>query len=165
MTAIASLWPKPFSLRGIVPTTENATATANLPTVNRRLAVLVLAAVLPVLAFSGFMIVRYAQVQRAQYEHQLADTARATMDAIDAVVSSKIAILTTLSITNELRVRNTRAFYDLAKRAIADQPTARVSLYDTSGQVLVSTFVPFGTDLPMSGNPEAIGKVTTTKQP
>ena len=159
-----NFWLKLFSLRGNVPIAAE-TDTAKLPTATGRLTFLVLAAVLPVLAFAAFMIVHNAQVQRIQYEDQLQDTARATMLAIDAEVSHEMAILTTLTHTGELRDRNWRAFYDLAKSAIADQPDARIGLYDPSGHVLLSTFVPFGTDLPKSGSPEAISKVMTTRQP
>ena len=48
---------------------------------------LVLVTILPVLAFSAFMIVRYAQVQRIQYQQQLQATAHATSLAIDAELS------------------------------------------------------------------------------
>ena len=60
-TAIVQTLPL---LQGMHPTTA---ATAKLPTVTRRLALLVLVTILPVLAFSGFIIMRYAQIQRTQY--------------------------------------------------------------------------------------------------
>ena len=135
------------------------------PPIVRRLAFLVLATLLPVLAFAAFMIVYNARDDRIQYEHQLQETTRVTMLAIDTALSNQITILATLSHTGELRSRNWHAFYNLAKSAIADQPDARMGVYDPSGHIILSTFVPFGTDLNMSGSPDAVRNVVTTKQP
>jgi signal transduction histidine kinase len=109
--------------------------------------------------------VRFAQVLHPQYEQQLQATARATSLAIDAGISRQFAILTTLSHARELKHRDWPAFYDLAKDGAADQPNARIASYDPSGQTILSTFVPYGTVLPMSGSPDSIRKVVETGQP
>ena len=126
--------------------------TARLPTITRRMALLVLVTILPALAFSGFMIVRYAQVQRAQYVQQLRATVRAISLAIDTDILRHFAILVTLENSRELKGRDWRAFYDLAKAAI-DEPNAWIVVFDPSAQQVLSTFAPYGTVLPRSGNP------------
>jgi signal transduction histidine kinase len=162
MISIAAYLPKSFLLPA---TKQTTTETTNLPTISRRLTLLVLVTILPVLAFSAFMIVRFAQVLHPQYEQQLQATTRATSLSIDAGISRQFAILTTLSHSRELKNRDWHAFYDLAKDAAADQPNARISSYDPSGQTILSTFVPYGTVLPMSGSPDSIRKVVETRRP
>ncbi len=149
----------------IGPWAEGTTGGDKQPSVTWRLTILVIVTLLPVLAFAAFMIVYNARDQRTQYENQLQDTTRATMLAVDTALSNRITILATLGHTGELRARDWRAFYNLAVRAIAEQPDARIALYDLAGHIIFSTYAPFGTDLDVSGSPEAIRNVVATKQP
>jgi signal transduction histidine kinase len=161
MIHIAAYLPKIFLPTGTGQTTTEA---VRLPTVTRRLTILVLVAVLPLLAYSAFMIVRYAQDQRWQYDQQLQATAHATSLAIDAATSRQIAILTTLRNSRELKSHDWQAFYDLAKDSVADQPGVRINLYDPTGQFILSTLAAYGAALPMSGDPGSILNVVETKQ-
>jgi two-component system sensor kinase len=161
MTALSAILRKLPLLRG---TGQTTTESANLPTITRRLALLVLVTILPVLAFSGFMIVRYAQDQRAQYKEQLQATAHATSLAIDAEISRQLAILMTLRNSGELKDRDWRAFYELAKAAVADEPDSRISVYDPSGQLVLTTLAPFGTVLPRTAAPDSVSRVVETRQ-
>jgi signal transduction histidine kinase len=134
------------------------------PSIVRRLTILVIVTILPVLAYSAFTIVYYSRDQRAQYEQQLQATVHATSLAIDAGISRQFAILATLRNSRELKDRDWPAFYDLAKAAV-DEPGARILVYDPSALQILSTFVPYGTDLPKSGNPEAVLRVVQARQP
>ncbi len=64
----------------------------------------------------------------------------------------------------ELKERDWRAFYDLAKAAVADEPNSRANVFDRSGQLVLSTILPYGTLLPVTAAPEAINKVVETRQ-
>ena len=134
------------------------------PPIARRLAILVIVAILPVLAFSALMIARYAHEQHTQYQQQLMATVHATTFAVDAELSRIIAILTTLSNARELKDRDWPAFHDRAKAAV-NVPSAWIVVYDLSARQLLSTLVSYGTDLPKSGNPEGIQRVVKTRQP
>ena len=164
MTSIADFWPKPFSLRGILPVANEAAA-ATLPTVNRRLTYLVIIAVLPMLAFSALMIASYSQSQRAIYMQQFQATTRATSVDIDAEIARDQAILETLRVSPEVKNHDWREFYDFAKATVADEPDLRINVFDPSGQMIMTTLAPFGTNLPRTGSPEAIQIVLDTKQP
>jgi len=130
------------------------------------LVALVIAAVLPMLAFATFMSAQYARDQRVQYEHQMLSTTQSAMVAVDAALEQEIAILRTLSHANELRDQNWRAFYELSKGAIADQPRARINLYDIAGHIIFSTLLPFDTpQFNFSGSMKTIEKVVATGQP
>jgi len=164
MTSIANAWPARLSFLGKRPISAN-NPTDRLPTVTSRLTLLVVVAILPLLAFAAFMIVRYAEIGYARYGQQLQSTTHATSTAIDAELSREFAILGTLSKSRSLVDQEWSAFYDLAKASIENQPDARIVLYDPSGQSIVSTLVPYGTPLPKSGDPSAVQRVVQTGQP
>ena len=92
----------------------------------RRLAILVGATILPVLAFAVFMIVRDALQERGRYLQQLQATTRAAALTIDVEVRRLQAIVETLSEAPKLRERDLPGFYSFAKAAVQDQPGARV---------------------------------------
>ena len=135
------------------------------PTIIRRLAILVIAAMLPLLAFAIAMILHYAQDQRTDQAQQLLATTRAVSAAIDAEIARQQAILTTLRASWAFRSHDWRLFHDVAKAAIANEPDARIAVCDPSGQIVLSTFAPFGTDLPHIGAPEDVRRVVDTGQP
>ena len=122
-------------------------------------------AILPLLAFAAFMIANDSQAQRAAYREQLQATSRAASFAIDAEIARQEGILKGLSAAPELKNHDWRAFHDLAKAAIADEPGERVNLIEPSGMFVMSTLAPFGTDLGPSGAPDAIRAVVETRRP
>jgi signal transduction histidine kinase len=130
-----------------------------------RLAILVMLAILPVLSFAAFMIANYSQAQRAAYTQQLQATSRAASLAIDAEIARQAGILKGLLGSSAFRNGDWRAFHELAKAAIVDEPDERVSLFDPSGIFVMSTPVPFGTDLGRAGGLDAIRTVVDTRQP
>ena len=93
-------------------------AGAHAAPIARRLAILVIVTILPVLAFSAYMIANYSQAQRAIYMQQFQATTRATSLAIDAEIARQKAILETLRASAELKNHDWRGFYDFAKAAI-----------------------------------------------
>ena len=139
-------------------------ATRASPTAARLLALLALAAALPMLVLATFLFMRNSQAQREAYMLQLQATTRAVSSAIDGQIKQELAILETLRATRALRNHEWGAFYDIAKGAIADEPNARIAVLEPSGQVVVSTLVPYGTSMPMSAVPDVIRRVAETKQ-
>jgi PAS domain S-box-containing protein len=128
-------------------------------------AALVAVAVLPVLAFSGFMLMRYSVQQRDQYLLQLQATARAVSLAIDGQIQREQGIIRALIATRVLRHDDWQGVHEVASFAVADEPGAWVVLYNPSGQLIVSTNVPFGTPLPRTAVPQIIQQVIGTRQP
>lgn len=113
------------------------------------LVVLVLAAVLPLLAFAAIIFRQHIQLQREAMNRGLLDTARALSLAVDREVRTARAMLETLAASPYLDAREFRAFYDLSLRAVAAKPTGtRIILFDASGQQILNTAHPFGTSLP-----------------
>ena len=133
-------------------------------TIVRRLAILVGATILPVLAFAVFMIVRDALQERGRYLQQLQATTRAAALTIDVEVRRLQAIVETLSEAPKLRERDLPGFYSFAKAAVQDQPGARVLLYEPSGRVVLATNLPFGDPSPATAIPKLVERVAATGQ-
>ena len=121
------------------------------PPIARRLTILVIVAILPVLAFSAFMIANHSQAQRAAYTQQLKATSRAASLAIDAEIARQEGILKGLLASPALRNGDWRAFHEVATAAIAGEPDERINLIDASGKFVMSTLFPFGTDVGRAG--------------
>jgi hypothetical protein len=133
-------------------------------TIVRRLAILVGATILPVLAFAVFMIVRDALQERGRYLQQLQATTRAAALTIDVEVRRLQAIVETLGEAPKLRERDLPGFYSFAKAAVQDQPGARVLLYEPSGRVVLATNLPFGDPSPATAIPKLVERVAATGQ-
>jgi signal transduction histidine kinase/ActR/RegA family two-component response regulator/PAS domain-containing protein len=110
---------------------------------------LVLAAVLPVLIFSGFMFRRQVDLQREAVLRGMLDTARALSLAVDREIGIVRATLETLATSSYLDARDFKAFYNLCIQAVAwDPQNRRIILFDRSGQQIINTSRPFGEPLP-----------------
>ena len=145
-------------------TAERAVGGNARPSITWRLTILVIVTIVPVLAFSAFMMVNYAQAQRAIYMQQFLATTRATSLAVDAEMTRLKAILETLRASPEVKNDDWGAFYDFAKTIVAGELDLRVNVFDPSGQMIMTTLAPFGTNLPRTGSPEAIQNALDTKQ-
>lgn len=135
------------------------------PSIRRRLAILVLLAIVPVIAFSAFVVARYATDQRAVLTAQMSFSAHATASAVDSEIGRLLAVLTTLSTTPALQQHDLAAFYARASVAVAGEPGRRINLYDPSGITLVNTMMPYGSPLPPSSDQETIRRVAQTGAP
>jgi signal transduction histidine kinase/ActR/RegA family two-component response regulator/PAS domain-containing protein len=112
---------------------------------------LVLAALLPVLIFSGLMFRRQVDLQRDAVLRGMLDTARALSLAVDQEIGIMRATLETLANSSYLDARDFKSFYDLCAQAVAwDPQNRRIILFDRSGQQIINTSRPFGQPLPNS---------------
>ncbi len=113
------------------------------------LVLLVLAAVLPLLAFAAIMLRQHVQFQRDAISRGLLDTARALSLAVDREVGTAHALLETLAASPYLDAADFKSFFELSVRAVAARPSGnRIVLFDTSGHQMLNTARPFGTPLP-----------------
>jgi PAS domain S-box-containing protein len=110
-----------------------------------------LALLLPVLIFSGLMIVRSASLERAAMEQETTETVRSIALAIDRVMASTTTTLKALASSPSLVQGELEAFY---KQAIAALEVGGNHFYLTGrhGKQLMNTRVPWGTDLPDRSN-------------
>lgn len=117
---------------------------------------LVLAALLPAALAAGVLIVYSYQRQRASFEHNTLDTARAMTQAVDLRLASSRMALQALATSPHLASGDLAAFHRQATEALAELPGENVALSDASGQQLVNTLRPFGEPLPRNSSPEQL---------
>jgi len=86
------------------------------------LVVLVLAAVLPLLAFAGFMIQREIAQQREELQRSMLTTVRALSLAVDREVAIGSAVLQTLAGSPALDKRDFKEFHFRARQAAGSFP-------------------------------------------
>jgi signal transduction histidine kinase/CheY-like chemotaxis protein len=111
----------------------------------RRFAVLVVAAILPLAAMSGFGLYALVQQQREQAERASLELARALGTGVDGELRSTVAILEGLATASSLDSGNMDEFYRVAQRVVATRPQWRaIILHDPSGQVTMHTGYPQG---------------------
>ncbi len=133
-------------------------------TIVYRVAILVSVAILPILAFSVFMIVREAEQARDRYLQQLEATTRASAQTIDVEIRRLQAIVETLREGPKLRERDLPGFYGFAKAAVAEQPGVRIALYDPSGGIVFATNLPFGERVPPTAIRPMVERVAATRR-
>lgn len=108
---------------------------------------LVFAALVPVIVFSAISLNNLREAQRTALLNSIRETARATTLIIDREFSGVRSALRVLATSEALKDGNYRHFYEQAKIAnlAAD---GWIILYGEDGQQIISTRVPFGTQLP-----------------
>ncbi len=120
--------------------------------------------VLPIAAVSGLVIARFAASERKVVENQASVAAREAMSDVDRELANDVTVLDTLGTSLYLDSGDFASFQRVAARA-AHLRHANVLLLDPSLQELVNTRVPYGTNLPKTGDPETAGRVIATHRP
>jgi len=106
-----------------------------------------LAIVVPVLAYSAFLLHRYAQSVYASNERRVLEIARALNADVDREITAVITTLETLATSRSLEYGDFADFYAQAKEALRSR-SWHVVLIDAKGQQLVNTRVRWGAPLP-----------------
>ena len=114
-----------------------------------QLIILALVAVLvvPGIAFAGLLLGRYAHSERARYELESVDVARAASTALDRYLNGLQTTLQTLSTSPFLAAGDLEGFHQQAER-IKSFIGADIGLRRPDGQQLVNTRLPLGAALP-----------------
>ena len=122
------------------------------------------AVVLPIVILTGYLLNELAASDRAALEQRMVQMADALREDVDRDLERRITMLTVLATSPALAQGDYATFYRHAGSAI-DPKIAIVSLVDASMQQLVNTFVPYGTPLPLTGDPESVRHIFATKRP
>ncbi len=134
--------------------------------VRAHLVALVLAALLPVILFSGLVVVLLAKQQQANVERGLRETCRALALAVDEHVRSVVASLETLATSALLDRGDLRAFHRRASRTVPTQDGwIGVGLIDPSGRIVLNTLVPYGTPLMSPADRPYVREVLASGRP
>ena len=127
---------------------------------------LVLAVLLPMIAFSALAIVMLDRYQRATTERSAVELARALMSAVDEALRSAITTLEALATVRSLEEEDLRAFDREVRRVLATQRDWHdVILLAPDGRQLIHTGRPWGTVLPTAAEPTSVEQVVATRRP
>ena len=132
------------------------------------LVLLVTAAMVPVLAFVGWMVVRMAETQSAAIERSGQDTARMLAVAIDRELTAMATALQVLSTSGSLRSGDYAAFHATAIEVLRSKDVRRegihIVLSEADGQQIVNTRRPYGEPLPRATTASQIHRAADTGQ-
>jgi hypothetical protein len=101
--------------------------------------------------------------ERQRLEDRLIHAAEDLADDIDGDIVRDFTLLNTLATVPALQREDWSTFYTNAKAAL--QGKAYVIVLDTSLRQLVNTYVPFGEQPELTGDPETARRVIASKQP
>jgi signal transduction histidine kinase len=125
---------------------------------------LILVVVLPLLAFSAFLVLRSAEHEQELMANTVRERTQATAATVDHELSLLRARLFVIAGSKHLQTGDLAAFHIQATE-VAREHGLNVVLSDLTGQEIVNTRVPFGNGLPMSTAIDAIRRVVATGQP
>lgn len=134
-------------------------------TIRKQLARLVIASVLPTALAAVLLITYLYERHRESIAQGTLNTARALVQAVDQDLASGRSALQALATSPFLATGDLAAFDRQARAALVELPGDSVVLTDGSGQQLVNTLRPFGTQLPRHGNLAQVRRVFETGRP
>jgi PAS domain S-box-containing protein len=102
-------------------------------------------------------------VQRVQMESRVSQVRDALVSDVDREFDRDITILHTLATSEALASADWPTFYKQAKAGL--QGRAYLVLTDSNGRQLVNTYVPYGEQPAVTGDPETIRRISKTKAP
>lgn len=132
--------------------------------VNQRLTVLTLGALLPTLLFSAYLLTRFAALDHEQYEQRLRQTVTDLAEDIQRELQGMVTILRSLSTSRSLHQQDFEAFHAEASEALRES-RFNVAVLSATLQPLVNTAAPFSTPLPPPAELETPMRARDTKQP
>src|SRR5262245_25464119 len=135
-------------------------------TLGHHLVLLVAIALVPLLAFAGWIIHDLGREQRRRVEYGLHTTTRALAIAVEREILATQRTLEILAASELLRHDELRAFHAEAQRmARLNDMWYVVALTDAGGQMLLSSLRPFGTALPHIGDRDYIRQIVRSGRP
>jgi PAS domain S-box-containing protein len=135
------------------------------PTISSRLALLVIACVIPASLMVVVLISYDYQRERARLVRDSIATAHAMVLAVDRELSSVALAAEILGTSPDLQRGDIYTFYAYAQSVVPRYKGNNVVLSDATGQQLINTIRPLGAQLPRHGNPEQLRKVFEMGRP
>jgi signal transduction histidine kinase len=130
------------------------------------LILLVVGTLLPVVAFTGVVLHRLSESERAMAERRLLRSARELASLLDREMSGTIRTLSALAESERLDRGDLQAFHAEASRVLKTQPSwSLVILLSPEGGQLVNTGLPWGKDLPAVNEPASLSRVIAMRRP
>ncbi len=146
---------------------DGAAAGPGLP-LRSGLVLLVVAALLPMLVFAGWLVARTADAQRSAVEERGRHLAQTLTVAIDRELTSMASALQVLALSQQVEDGDFAGFHHQALEVLHHKDIRRegihILLVERDGQQLVNTRRPLGEPLPRSANSDMVRRVVETGQ-
>lgn len=130
-----------------------------------QLVLLALAAALPLLLSSYFMFNRLAANERANIRQSLFLNSKTLAALVDNEIDTHIAIAVTLSRSPALNAGDLKSFWTEARDALQFVPGSWLTIRSPTGEVLMTTLVPFGSPLANNRSAGGVLPIFSTKSP
>jgi signal transduction histidine kinase/CheY-like chemotaxis protein len=124
-----------------------------------------LAALVPVLGFSAFVMRENAQLQLEATERGMRDTAQAVARTVDKQLESAITTLQALAESEHLDPLTLEPFHAMCRRVVPSQGWADLLLFDADGHALMQASLPLATPIQPSRRPELLAEAQSTRRP
>jgi PAS domain S-box-containing protein len=121
------------------------------------------AVTVPLLLLLGGLLFQSASRERAELQDRVSQVRDALVNDIDRELDRDITILNTLATSQALATADWPTFYSQAKAGL--QGRAYLVLVDSNGRQLVNTYVPYGQQPAMTGDPDTVRKILQIKEP
>jgi len=122
-----------------------------------------LAVTIPLILLLGALLFHSAIVEREQLERRVLQVLGDLVDNLDRDFDRHLTVLQTLATSQALKNEDWPAFYEQAKAAL--QGRAYLILIDSEGRQILNTYVPYGEQPAVSGDPETVRHMSETKAP
>jgi signal transduction histidine kinase/ActR/RegA family two-component response regulator len=129
------------------------------------LVALVLAALVPVLAFAALVMRENARLQLAATERGMRDTAFAVARTVDKELETAITALEAIGQSEHLDTMNLAPFYELCDRVTRTQGWVNILLFEADGRALMQTPGPLGTPRAPTRRPELFAELRDHRRP
>lgn len=122
-----------------------------------------LAVATPLLGLLSYLLYESAVSERSRIETRLQQVALNLSENLQRDFDRRISLLETLATSPLVTAQDWQSFYQQARAAL--QNRAYLVLTDDKGRQLVNTYVPFGSEPPITGDPETVRRIEASKQP
>lgn len=132
----------------------------------RPLVSLIIAAIIPLLLFGGWVAYITARQQREHARQQAFEVVKQVAERIASEMDAQLQVVETLAASTSLDAPSLQSFYKEAQRVKATRPLwETIELTDPSGTQLVNLLRPLGVRLGPTADRESFDEVIKTRQP
>lgn len=133
-------------------------------TIQARIALLVIACIVPAALLAAFVIFLSYDRERANIRQHALETTRGLMRVVERDLAANEALLHGLATSRQLDIGNFAAFYSQAQEVLNHTSGFTIVLTDASGQQVVNLQRPYGSPLPRHGNPDLLRRVLESRK-
>lgn len=129
------------------------------------LGMLAIACILPISVGAVLLFVSYYERQREQLTNTAIDRARGVVFAVDREFAATQSALIALGTSHRLATGDLAGFHKRAVEVLSSLRADSILVLDTSGQIVLSTHLPYGEPLPKVKNPLLLQRILATGKP